>query len=1504
MKKQIYLLTALVTALCLISLFGSGQYANTYAEPKSALAPTSTPTKRPPPTSTPTRRLPVANGTSSTQKRNTPEVTNLWTSTGPEGGPVRAFGIDSQNTNIIYAVVDYGFFKSINGGSSWNRINNGLTNFYAQFLVTDPQNSGTIYAGTGGGLFKSTNAGASWIVINSGLTSLSVQALAIDPQNPNTIYVATECCGGVFKSTDGGGSWNQVNISLGTEYVVSLAIDPQNSGTVYSGTSIGNMFKTTNGGLTWSSIYHDTTFWYPSVGQIAIDPMNPNTVFAIIGGTLYKSIDGGQSWNGKVSNVSAVAINPQATSTIYAHSYPGLSKSNDGGESWTAVDTGWTLSSFTAIAIDPKNSGTIYAGTTNYGALKSTNAGENMTAINTGLFDRWVHAIAIDPQNPSTIYAGTIDKVSLFKSADGGTSWNATNSGLGEGVWALATDPINPGIVYAGTNQGIYKSTNGGVSWSSANTGFSGRGTVITLDPKNPSIIYSASYNGSGGIIFKSTNGGGSWNDTYLPNTMVTAIVIDPQNSNMIYAGTGIGVYKSTIGGGGWGLINGSPTAVQALVIDPQNSSTIYAGTAVNPTFGPSKVFKTTNGGGNWNAVYSSTSNYVEALLIDPKNPSTIYAGLSQDQNGDGVIMSTDGGNNWIVFNSGLTEPLVEALGIDPQDTSIIYAATRSGVFVNAGQLGSIQVVYPVSNATISSVMQGGTTYRYFRAFGVNNNPVPNASVNFSFGSPALSDAAGYFTATIPASALGGVGSYQVNVQSVIYGGQTYTNSLPSFGVAVTDRRFTNAWSYGASTRLQGGISAGLIAYLQRTASGGLELKLDESNPDVTSDDVVLMKEDFSDETGAGGGVGIEKGVSILVLQVKGGAQATSEFALRTIGSTQTRFSNPYSDNDRKGQGVYLLASAIDSMNQASPGKPFAITFLKLSLDRNAPYSSYISQQQAGFGSKITPLQANVGASASLGLSRNSSLWKAASLGFDLVDLNVNVVQMNTLTDYRDRSEWGIGYESEHNVDFTLLSPTAEVGKFKAKLALLENNQAKKVKEELIFDSNTNALKRLELSFTGNGNAGVFGGTVEEATAKIGIPASQLTSNRISSAVNILRLLQAAQQTGNNPLQIGPSATISQLNSLLSGLGYADYEYTVDDGTQTNLETELGITAFIKIELGPSFSVKRVRSLVRERGVFTNGRFYMTESYIPDDIVSRAGKSWQDLTLNSLGGLWLLVQDAFNSISQQVTSGVGWVLNIISQTAGITQGGAQLNVPSNTQLQRPSSRGPRAPLTDPVTVTVKSWVPTISTTNSPRRLRPDLAAATGEGFVVGGIYEYQPSTLTLSPAASLVITYTNEAATGKNKNSIGMFRWNETGNNWQSVGGQTPDPTNNTVTASITQLGTYALGYDVIAPQITNLTPVNTSTITNTLPIISALVTDTGVGINPSSLQMQLDGQIVAATFITGTGQLLFMPPIPLSYALHSVGIYAQDMAGNPTSVSGTFKVQLSNFLYFPLIKR
>jgi len=856
---------------------------------------------------------------------------------------------------------------------------------------------------------------------------------------------------------------------------------------------------------------------------------------------------------------------------------------------------------------------------------------------------------------------------------------------------------------------------------------------------------------------------------------------------------------------------------------------------------------------------------------------------------GDDIyIMNPDGTQRVNLTSDPTSHDRAPSWGIDSRQTFTIYP------------------VYPTAHTILSTVMQGGIAYRHFRLTDSGGSPIPNATIALSTGETALSDASGYFTATISADGLGGLGNHTVSVQSVTYGGQTYTtNGQPSFSVKVTERRYSHAWGYGASSRFKGGISAGLIAYLQQENSGGLELTLDESDPSLTLDDVVLMEEDYSDEVGAGAGVGLEKGVNIVILQIKGGASAVSERYIRTLGSTTARFPSPYESNDKKAQAIFLLASVLDSLQNAFPGKPFGIAVLRSALDLGAPYQAYIVQQQAGTGAKITPLQVNVGVNASLGLKRGGGTWKERILGFDLIDVGVTVLTLDTFTDYRDRDEIGLSTEVEFDLDFSALS--WQIGDFREKFAGTIGEQAKKIRFEIILNAGTGEFKRLELSLIGEGNPYAFTDVVkEEVTVKAVIPADQLTEDVLLQTVNVLRLLQAIQQTGNNPLRIGSSAMVNELNALLAPIDYAEYEVTVDDGARTNYETSLGVTLGIDIELGPGLEVKKTRSLVRERGVFVNGHPYVTESYNTDGYVSQPGKGWWDLTTNALGGLWEYVKDFFSWVWQQVTSGVGWVIGVVSRTVGgVVWGGAQVIAPPGTQLYAAGfgSQETLIQQTGSITITAVGWVPTSTASISSLGLGPTMVAAAGDGFVVGGIYEFQPYTLTMSPAATLVITYTDEAAAGTNENHIGMFQWNSGGNNWHPMTAMA-DTAHNVFTATITQLGTFALGYDGAPPGVSILSPANGSTTGNSLPLISALVVDTGVGIVPSTVQMRLGGRVVAADYITGTGQVLYLPEAPLANGTYTVTVSAADVMGNTGSASATFTVEVIHCLYLPVVLR
>ncbi len=357
-------------------------------------------------------------------------------------------------------------------------------------LAIDPVTPTNLYAGTyGGGVFKSTDGGTSWSP--TGLTNAIVSALAINPQSPSTIYVGTDS-GGVFKTMDGGANWSPSLISIPAS---TLVIDPLTPDTLYAGDYGGDVYKSTDGGASWNAIRRGSLAWpcnyCGGVLALAIDPLIPTTVF---GGTdetlvydeygelLYTlpsvvfNCTGGTSYfYTPYEYVQSLAVerraDPQTPATLYAGTSLRVFKSTDGGASWNV--TGLTGVGVFALAMDPLTPTTVYAGTGGGGVFKSTDGGASWNA--TGLTSVGVLALAIDSLTPTTLYAGT-DPSGVYKSTNGGANWSPT----GLITWPyLSSVSLNPATVLGGS------SSTGTVILSAAAPSI---GAVVALSSDAPEI--------------------------------------------------------------------------------------------------------------------------------------------------------------------------------------------------------------------------------------------------------------------------------------------------------------------------------------------------------------------------------------------------------------------------------------------------------------------------------------------------------------------------------------------------------------------------------------------------------------------------------------------------------------------------------------------------------------------------------------------------------------------------------------------------------------------------------------------------------------------------------------------------------------------------------------------------------------------------------------------------------------------------------------------------------
>lgn len=326
--------------------------------------------------------------------------------------------------------------------------------------------------------------------------------------------------------------------------------------------------------------------------------------------------------------VYSLAIDPSDSNKIYAATEYGVYKTKDRANTWKASNHRLYNPNVYTVVVNPKRPGIVYAGGDG-GVYKSTNEGDEWVEKNIGLTNPLVRVLAIDPNDSERLYAGCFGSGGLFISDDGGETWKGVEGELA--TVQITSMAIVSNQIYLGTwDKGVYKSEDKGMSFHPVNTGLSnlnvrdiavtGIGEVAHLAESAPpatETIYAAVE----GAVFKSENGGKNWELKMegLLNPHIRTLLIDSEQSDIIYAGTWIGgVYKSENQGEQWqrinvGLVN---TSVHTLISDPQDSKTrqasiIYAGTEGG-------IFQTIDGGIFWKAKNKGLTHLVKEIIPPP----------------------------------------------------------------------------------------------------------------------------------------------------------------------------------------------------------------------------------------------------------------------------------------------------------------------------------------------------------------------------------------------------------------------------------------------------------------------------------------------------------------------------------------------------------------------------------------------------------------------------------------------------------------------------------------------------------------------------------------------------------------------------------------------------------------------------------------------------------------------------------------------------------------------
>ncbi|MBN1842461.1 MAG: hypothetical protein JW883_09315 [Deltaproteobacteria bacterium] len=664
---------------------------------------------------------------------------------------------------------------------AWSNL--GLYGGQMYDIAIDPTNPDKMFAGSymGDGLFVTEDGGSSWQAVETenelegedAFDNHAVWAVKIAPSNSNVIWAAHNYW--VEKSTDGGQTWTHIRNSTmqrdcpncGGEgdnfrFCRSIAIHSTNPDIVYVGTGgrygaapQGTIYKTTNGGDTWTKTGFDASNDFDhSVVDIDIDPQNSNVIWAVTNsfgyggwaGTLYRSVDGGVTWEVALDlglfggSYLSVAAKPGDPNTAFTGSGYGIIKH------WFDVE--WHFSQpcpqsavVEDISFDPLNSNIVYAVwlyPTSWGGdgigkvARSLDGGDTWLDQDIYPHDYEFLSIVVHPANSEVIF-GSDRYLGVYRSQNHGETWTSINNGINAViVYDVAIDPNDSTHILAGTVSGLHEKR-GGEDWLRL---LSYSTYSLQFHPTDRQTFYA----GLDGWLAKTTDGGLTWSYTDYLGLGVNDIAIDPTNTDTIFiachAGGGQGEIQRSIDGGDTfekvlGGVNqsGEVYDFNVVTIDPSDPQHIFAGGG--RFYSPmvlGDLWESTDGGDTWDRT-SLQNVIVNALLVDPKNPNIMYAGCGYSGGTEvPLYKSTNSGATWSESYEGIPSFAIGLRGVwgcAPTDvfavglfaysdfTRIFHYDGDSWSEMDSGTTENLYDVWGSSAADVFAVGTSGTILHY-----------------------------------------------------------------------------------------------------------------------------------------------------------------------------------------------------------------------------------------------------------------------------------------------------------------------------------------------------------------------------------------------------------------------------------------------------------------------------------------------------------------------------------------------------------------------------------------------------------------------------------------------------------------------------------------------------------------------------------------------------------------------------------------------------------------------
>lgn len=676
-------------------------------------------------------------------------------------GRVADLAINPLNPDEWYvAAASGGVWKTSNHGLTFQPLFDDQGSYSIGCITLDPSNAHTVWVGSGennnqrsvaygDGVYKSTDGGSSWT--NVGLkASEHIGMIAVHPKNSNTVWVAAYgplwSSGGergIYKTTDGGMTWRRVlNVSEHTGFN-EVHLDPRNPNILFatahqrrrhvhayvSGGPESGLWKSEDGGETWSEVKNGIPGGDKGRLSLAISPVNPDLHYLMVEGHgTYRSTNRGASYSKRSDHatsgnyyVELVASRSDANTLYSMDTY--VQWSEDGGATFKRLGEKNKHVDNHAFWQNPSNPKHLILG------------------CDGGIYETWDHGqawhykenlpitqfyrVSVDNAEPFYgIYGGTQDNFSL-----GGPSRTLNDRGIVNSDWYVTQtgdgfesqiDPTDPNIVYAqaqyGGLQRFDKKSGEGVPIKPIEP-VGGKAwrwnwdAPLLISPHDSKTLYFAA-----NVVFKSVNRGNSWTaisgdlsrqlDRHLIPVMgkiqgldaiaykqstsmygtITALHESPKVKGLLAVGTDDGlIHISSDAGANWTKLDKLPgipdlTFVNDVKWSQHAADVLYAvfNNHKNGDFKP-YLMVSKNRGKTWEALSAGLPQRGSTYVIaeDHKDASLLFVGTEF-----GVFTSTDGGLTWTKLKKGLPTVAVRDIAIQQREDDLVLATFGRGFYV------------------------------------------------------------------------------------------------------------------------------------------------------------------------------------------------------------------------------------------------------------------------------------------------------------------------------------------------------------------------------------------------------------------------------------------------------------------------------------------------------------------------------------------------------------------------------------------------------------------------------------------------------------------------------------------------------------------------------------------------------------------------------------------------------------------------------------------------------